>query len=59
MEASIKEGNIRSELLTSEQLADNQDFVRLLQCASRFGDELNMHANKDMVGGVVKPSSSN
>ena len=25
------------------------DFIRLLQCASKFGDELNIHANKDLV----------
>ena len=26
------------------------DFLRMLQCASRFGDDLHMHAHKEMVG---------
>jgi hypothetical protein len=29
------------------------DFVRLLQCASRYGEELCIHANKDHVGHIV------
>ncbi|ORX37984.1 Rad9-domain-containing protein [Kockovaella imperatae] len=35
MEASIREPNLRN-------------FIRLLQCAAKFGDDLNIHANKDL-----------
>ncbi|ORY34976.1 Rad9-domain-containing protein [Naematelia encephala] len=44
MDASIKDPNIKN-------------FVRLLQCASKFGDDLNIHANKDLWEMAVTNSS--
>ena len=32
-------------------LIPNLAFVKLLQCASKFGDDLNISANKDLVSG--------
>lgn len=33
-------------------LIPNLAFVKLLQCASKFGDDLNISANKDLVSGI-------
>lgn len=51
MEASIKENNIKREhvLLPRSVPQLTEDFLRMLQCASKFGDDLHMHAHKEMV----------
>jgi hypothetical protein len=55
MEASIKDGNIKSESLPIQWANRRRSFltftafVKLLQCASKFGDDLNISANKDLV----------
>lgn len=51
MEASIKENNIKRELDSPPRavLQLTEDFLRMLQCASKFGDDLHMHAHKEMV----------
>jgi hypothetical protein len=53
MEASIKDGNIKSKPhrhgRRGKSILTFLAFVKLLQCASKFGDDLNISANKDLV----------
>lgn len=55
IEASINERHLKGELSflssSDEHSSQYPDFNRLLQCAAKFGDELCISANKDIVSG--------